>query len=140
MKPSPFDRFAESSSDYVSRAAFFAACVLLVLVWAPSYFLIRDFDAWQLVINTATTIITFLLVALLQNSARRSDRAIHHKLDALADGLADLMEHQLNPDKADLAGDIADLKEAVGLERRFSRPPPARARDRGQRSSTSHRR
>lgn len=140
MKPSRFDRFAESSSDYVSRAAFFAACVLLVLVWAPSYFLIRDFDAWQLVINTATTIITFLLVALLQNSGRRSDRAIHHKLDALADGLADLMEHQLNPDKADLAGDIADLKEAVGLERRFSRPVPARARDLGQHSSTSYRR
>lgn len=56
-------------------------------------------------------------------------RAIHHKLDALADGLADLMEHQLNPDEADLAGDIADLKEAVGLERRFGRPVPARARD-----------
>ena len=138
MKPSRFDRFAESSSDYVSRAAFFAACVLLVLVWAPSYFLIRDFDAWQLVINTATTIITFLLVALLQNSGRRSDRAIHHKLDALADGLADLMEHQVNPDKADLAGDIADLKEAVGLERRFSRPVRARARDRStQEISTS---
>ena len=130
MNTSRVDRFAESSSDYVSRAAFFAACVLLVLVWAPSYFLIRDFDAWQLVINTATTIITFLLVALLQNSGRRSDRAIHHKLDALADGLADLMEHQVNPDKADLAGDIADLKEAVGLERRFSRPVRARARDR----------
>lgn len=126
MRPSRFDRFAESSSDYVSRAAFFAACVLLVLVWAPSYFLIRDFDAWELVINTATTIITFLLVALLQNSGRRSDRAIHHKLDALADGLADLMEHQLNGDKADLAGDIADLKEAVGLERRFGPPVPRR--------------
>lgn len=126
MRPSRFDRFAESSSDYVSRAAFFAACVLLVLVWAPSYFLIRDFDAWELVINTATTIITFLLVALLQNSGRRSDRAIHHKLDALADGLADLMEHQLNGDKADLAGDIADLKEAVGLERRFGPQVPRR--------------
>jgi low affinity Fe/Cu permease len=119
---SRFDHFAEASSDYASRAAFFAACVLLVLVWAPSYFLIRDFDAWQLLINTATTIVTFLLVALLQNSARRSDRAIHHKLDALADGLADLMEHQINKDSADLAGDIADLKRAVGLERRFERP------------------
>lgn len=66
---SRFDHFAEASSDYVSRAAFFAACILLVLVWAPSYFVIRNFDTWQLIINTATTIITFLLVALLQNSA-----------------------------------------------------------------------
>jgi low affinity Fe/Cu permease len=123
---SRFDRFAESSSDYTSRPAFFVACVLLVAVWAPSYFLIRNFDTWQLLINTATTIITFLLVALLQNSGRRSDRAIHHKLDALADGLADLMEHQLNRDRADLAGDIADLKQAVGLETRFERPAPRR--------------
>jgi len=122
MRRPHFDRFAESSSDYVSRAPFFAACVLLVLVWLPSYLLIRDVNAWQVVINTATTIVTFLLVALLQNSGRRSDRAIHHKLDALADGLADLMEHQLNRDKADLARDIADLKQAVGLERRFERP------------------
>lgn len=121
-RTSRFDRFAEASSDYVSRAAFFVACFLLVLVWAPSYFLIRDFDTWQLLINTATTIVTFLLVALLQNSSRRSDRAIHHKLDALADGLADLMEHQIDRDSTDLAGDIADLKDAVGLERRLVRP------------------
>jgi len=119
---SRFDHFAEASSDYVSRAAFFAACILLVLVWAPSYFVIRNFDTWQLIINTATTIIIFLLVALLQNSGRRSDRAIHHKLDALADGLADLMEDRIHPNRADLAGDVADLKRAVGLERRFERP------------------
>jgi low affinity Fe/Cu permease len=123
---SRFDHFAETSSDYVSRAAFFAACILVVLVWAPSYFVIRNFDTWQLIINTATTIITFLLVALLQNSGRRSDRAIHHKLDALADGLADLMEDRIHPNRADLAGDIADLKRAVGLERRFERPAPKR--------------
>ena len=123
---SRFDHFAEVSSDYVSHAAFFAACILLVLVWAPSYFVIRNFDTWQLIINTATTIITFLLVALLQNSGRRSDRAIHHKLDALADGLADLMEDRIHPNGADLAGDIADLKRAVGLERRFERPAQKR--------------
>jgi Low affinity iron permease len=123
-RASRFNRFAEASNEHVSRPTFFVACVLLVLVWAPSYFLIRNFNAWQLVINTATTIVTFLLVALLQNSARRSDRAIHHKLDALADGLADLMEHQISGDATDLAGDIADLKQAVGLERRLERPPP----------------
>jgi low affinity Fe/Cu permease len=124
---SRFDHFAEASSEYASRAAFFAACVLLVLVWAPSYFLIRNLDDWQLIINTATTVVTFLLVALLQNSARRSDRAIHHKLDALADGLADLMENQVHPNRADLARDIADLKRAVGLERRFERPQGRRS-------------
>jgi Low affinity iron permease len=116
----PFNRFAEASTDFVSRGVFFVACVLLVVVWVPSYFLFRNVDTWQLIINTATTIVTFLLVALLQNSARRSDRAVHHKLDALADGLADLMEHQVNADAADLGRDIEELKQAVGLERRLA--------------------
>ena len=113
---SRFDRFAESASEYVSRGAFFALCVLLIVVWAPSYFVLGNFDTWQLLINTATTIVTFLLVALLQNTGRRSDHAIHHKLDALADGLADLMEHEVYGDTADLRRDIAELKDAVGLE------------------------
>ena len=121
--PSSFDRFAEAAADYVSRAAFFAACVLLVLVWAPSYFVLRNLDTWQLVINTATTIVTFLLVALLQNTGRRSDHAIHHKLDALAAGLADLMEHQVHGDAADLQRDIEELKDAIGLGRRTARRP-----------------
>jgi low affinity Fe/Cu permease len=118
-----FDRFAQASSDFASRGAFFAGCVLLVVVWAPSYLVLRNFDTWQLLINTATTIVTFVLVALLQNAARRSDRAIHHKLDALADGLADLMEHQVSGDTADLADDIEDLKQSVGLETRLDAPP-----------------
>jgi len=84
------------SSQIVSRAAFFTMCVVLVLVWAPTYFLIRNVDTWQLVINTITTIITFLMVALLQNSQTRSDQAIQHKLNAIADGLADLMTHTHN--------------------------------------------
>ena len=111
-----FEKFAERATRFASRGVFFVACVLLVVVWVPSYLVIRDVDTWQLIINTATTIVTFLLVALLQNSARRSDRAVHEKLDALADGMADLMEYQLNGDTTDLQHDIADLKHAVGLE------------------------
>lgn len=120
LHPVPFNRFAEASTDFVSRGVFFVGCVSLVVLWVPSYLVFRNVDTWQLVINTATTIVTFLLVALLQNSARRSDRAVHHKLDALADGLADLMEHQLNADAADLDRDIEELKQAVGLERRLA--------------------
>jgi low affinity iron permease len=47
-------------------------------------FLFRSVDTWQLVINTATSVLAFLLVALLQNSERRYDRALHEKVDALA--------------------------------------------------------
>src|SRR5205807_6652938 len=104
-----------------SRATFFAFCVLLIVVWAPSFFVIRSIDTWQLIINTATTIITFLMVALLQNSQTRSDQAVQHKLNAIADGLADLMAHLAGSDKErDLQRDIVELREAVGLEQHES--------------------
>ena len=117
-----FDRFAGRCANFVSRAPFFTFCVLLVVLWAPTYFLVGNFDTYQLIINTPTTIITFLLVALLQNTQKRNEQAIQHKLDAVADGLADLMEHFATDDpgrqaaKEELSDDIEDLRAAVGLE------------------------
>ena len=117
-----FDRFAGRCAEFVSRALFFTFCVLLVVLWAPTFFLVGNFDTYQLIINTPTTIITFLLVALLQNTQKRNEQALQHKLNAVADGLADLMEHFAEDDperraaKEDLSGDIEDLKAAVGLE------------------------
>jgi uncharacterized membrane protein len=117
-----FDRFAGRCANFVSRAPFFTFCVLLIVLWAPTYFLVGNFDTYQLIINTPTTIITFLLVALLQNTQKRNEQAIQHKLDAVADGLADLMEHFATDDpgrqaaKEDLSDDIEDLTAAVGLE------------------------
>ncbi|GAA4024230.1 hypothetical protein GCM10022247_55920 [Allokutzneria multivorans] len=92
-------------------------CVLLVVIWAPSYFLLESADTWQLIINTMTTIVTFLLVALLQNTQKRSDDALQQKLNALADGLSDIMGH-LAKDNPDLEHDRKELREAVGLEDR----------------------
>jgi len=111
-----FDRFANTITGFVSRGTFFALCVLLVLVWAPSYFLFRSVDTWQLIINTATTIITFLLVALLQNSQTRADAALQQKLNAIATALADVME------AVDPGDDYSrqELRYAVGLEERES--------------------
>lgn len=118
-----FDRFAGRCADFVSKAPFFTFCVLLVVVWSPSYFFVGNFDTYQLLINTPTTIITFLLVALLQNTQRRSEQALQHKLNAIADGLSDLMEHFSTDEaegaaKEDLARDVEDLREAVGIEER----------------------
>jgi low affinity Fe/Cu permease len=116
-----FDRFAGAAALVASRAVFFAFCVAMVIVWAPSYFLFGSIDTWQLVINTATTIITFLMVALLQNSQTRADQAVQHKLNAIADGLADLMAHLSGEDQQrDLQNDLRELREAVGLENRES--------------------
>jgi low affinity Fe/Cu permease len=88
------------------------------VLWAPSVFVLRDIDTWQLIINTVTTIITFLLVALLQNAQKRSDQATQHKLNAIADGLSDLM-NQIAGEHT-LRRDCDELPAAVGLEQRES--------------------
>ena len=123
-----FDRFAGGASMVAGRAAFFAFCVLLIVVWAPSIVFLQDVDTWQLIINTATTIVTFLMVALLQNSQTRNDQAVHHKLNAIADGLSDLMvqlEGRL-PDR-DLTQDVKELRAAIGLEEHESTSNNAKA-------------
>ena len=124
-----FDRFAGIAAHMASRAPFFAFCLVLVVVWliqgAVAIISTGTFsrfldDQTQLEINTTTTIITFLMVALLQNSQTSSDQAVQHKLNAIADGIADLMEHlsDLGDDDGHdrLHADIRELRLAVGLE------------------------
>jgi low affinity Fe/Cu permease len=127
-----FDRFAGRASEIVSRAPFFAFCLALVVLWLiEGVFRMLSSgadaflgDSYQLQINTTTTIITFLLVALLQNSQTRSDRAAQHKLNAIADGLADLMNHLAErTDDEELRKDIHELKTAIGLEKRETSAP-----------------
>ena len=114
-----FDRFATHASTFVSRAWFFVMCVLLVVIWAPSIVVLPDVDTWQLIINTATTIVTFLLVALLQNTQKRADDAVQQKLNAIAEGLSAMMERMAR-DHPDLRDDRDELRQAVGLEERES--------------------
>jgi low affinity Fe/Cu permease len=125
-----FDRFAGWAAGLASRAPFFAFCLMLVLIWlvqgAVVVITTRSFSSfldatYQLEINTTTTIITFLMVALLQNSQTRENQAVQHKLNAIADGVADLMEHISDQhDDADLRRDVEELRDAVGLEARES--------------------
>jgi low affinity Fe/Cu permease len=116
-----FDKFATRAAQFVSRAWFFAACLLLVLIWAPSILVIRDVDTWQLIINTATTIVTFLLVALLQNTQTRNDQSTQDKLNALAEAVAVLMAHTADiHDRRGLHDAVTELRDAVGLEDRES--------------------
>jgi low affinity Fe/Cu permease len=123
-----FDRFAGGASTAASRAPFFAFCVGLVSLWllqgAITVLVTHDVhkfldDKYQLEINTTTTIITFLLVALLQNSQTRENRALQHKLNAVADALADMMERLAEQnDDEELRTDVQELRLAVGLEER----------------------
>lgn len=112
-----FDRLATAVSRVVAKAWFFALCVLLVLLWAPSILAIHNIDTWQLIINTATTIITFLLVALLQNTQYRSDQAVQKKLNAIVEFLADLGEALAEQDPS-MPCDVQELRRASGLEKR----------------------
>lgn len=113
----PFDRFAEGVSRFVSKGAFFTISVVVVVIWMPTLFVFHDVDTWQLVINTLTSVLAFLLIALLQNSERRYDEALHQKIDTLAAALADLMEHQAEGDRKVLERHIEELRSSVGLER-----------------------
>jgi low affinity Fe/Cu permease len=108
-----FDRLADVVSRYTSRAWFFVACLLLIVGWACSFPLFPDAESWQLPINSATTIITFLLVSLNANTEARSQAALHKKLNAMADAQADTIEGAEERD-------AEELRAAVGLEERES--------------------
>lgn len=78
-----FDRFAKSSAAISGRPLTFILAVLIIIVWAITGPLFHFNDTWQLVINTSTTIITFLMVFLIQNTQNRDGQALQLKLDEL---------------------------------------------------------
>ncbi|KQW21449.1 hypothetical protein ASC80_10645 [Afipia sp. Root123D2] len=78
-----FGEIANRTSQAAGRALTFLVAVGIVIVWAVSGPLFGFSDTWQLVINTGTTIVTFLMVFLIQNSQNRDSAAIQVKLDEL---------------------------------------------------------
>ncbi len=80
---SPFTRFAKWTSRAAGHPATFVVAVLIILVWAATGPIFGLSDTWQLVINTGTTIITFLMVFLIQNTQNRDSTATQLKLDEL---------------------------------------------------------
>jgi low affinity Fe/Cu permease len=82
-----FRRFAQKTSQLVGSSWSFILAVAIIAVWAVTGPMFRYSDTWQLVINTGTTIITFLMVFLIQNTQNRDAKAIHLKLDELLKGV-----------------------------------------------------
>ena len=78
-----FSKFATSVSHATGKPITFVAAVALVIIWAVSGPLFGFSEVWQLVINTSTTIITFLMIFVLQNSQNRDSEALQAKLDEL---------------------------------------------------------
>ncbi|TIS98746.1 MAG: low affinity iron permease family protein [Mesorhizobium sp.] len=78
-----FTRIANTVAHIAGLAPTFAVCCLIIMVWAVSGPMFGFSDTWQLVINTGTTIVTFLMVFLIQNTQNRDGMAIQTKLDEL---------------------------------------------------------
>ena len=78
-----FGRFAAQCSHYLGSRWAFVAAIGVILIWAVTGPIFHFSDTWQLVINTGTTIVTFLMVFLIQNTQNRDARAIHLKLNEL---------------------------------------------------------
>ncbi|HKB05979.1 MAG TPA: low affinity iron permease family protein [Gemmataceae bacterium] len=78
-----FARLARLATDWSGTTTALFLAILLLVVWAASYPLFDKFDTWQLVINTVTTIITFLMVFLIQRAQNKDSHAIHLKLNEL---------------------------------------------------------
>src|SRR5258706_3995033 len=81
--PGFFTRFANSVALWTGKPAVFSLALLIVLIWAAMGPIFSYSDTWQLVINTGTTIVTFLMVFLIQRSQNKDSLAIHLKLNEI---------------------------------------------------------
>ncbi len=108
-----FSRFASKTAYLVGHPSMFLLAVMVLVLWAISGPFFHYSDTWQLIINTGTTIVTFLVVFLIQNTQNRDAKALHLKLDEL------IRSH--HPASNDLI-DIEKLsdRELDALEKRYA--------------------
>jgi low affinity Fe/Cu permease len=78
-----FAKLARVASDVAGSPYAFIAAVGVVVVWGISGYWVGTSDTWQLIINTGTTIVTFLMIFLVQSSQNRDTRALHLKMDEI---------------------------------------------------------
>jgi len=109
-----FRVFANRSSVMLGSAWAFTGAVLVILVWILTGPTFHFSDTWQLIINTATTVITFLMVFLIQNTQHRDAKAMHLKLDELIRAIKDARDELVDLE------DLSD-EELKKLEEQFRR-------------------
>lgn len=115
--PNPFERFVDAINERVSRAPFFAVILVALALWAASKPFWGSTTKWELALHTGSSILSLLLLVLLENAGRRSEEASQEKLNVLAEALADLMASRAGDDP-DLEKSVTKLREAIGLEER----------------------
>lgn len=119
-----FERFAQMVAGWAGRPPAFVLALLVVLSWGISGPIFRFSDTWQLVINTGTTIVTFLMVFLIQNAQNRDAAALQAKMDELIRashearnffiGIEHLSEDELVQIRDRLERDFGDNAELKG--------------------------
>jgi low affinity Fe/Cu permease len=121
---SSFGRFARCSAHAVGQPAAFVTAVAVIILWAVAGPFFGFSDTWQLVINTGTTIVTFLMVFLIQNTQNKDAEAMHIKLDELIRALDNAQNALLNLEDLEekdldrIRGDYLKLAESARLELR----------------------
>lgn len=134
MKPELiFTHIANAISHAAGKAVTFGLCVVAVLAWAVTGPFFGYSDTWQLIINTSTTIITFLMVFLIQNTQNRDSAAIQAKLDELIRasearnrliGIEHLTEKEVEQLRKDIERKVSALAKGKQgrLQKRGSQP------------------
>jgi low affinity Fe/Cu permease len=117
-----FHRFSTRVSNLAGSSSAFILAAAIIVVWAVSGPFFGFSNTWQLVINTGTTIITFLMVFLIQNTQNRDSKAIHLKLDELISGLPDTRDRLIDIEEASdkdldrLEREFREVRERLDLE------------------------
>ncbi|MDI1253623.1 low affinity iron permease family protein [Thermomonas sp.] len=119
-----FTRFANAASRFTGSPASFILAITVVVLWVVSGPIFKFSNTWQLVINTGTTIITFLMVFLIQNSQNRDSKALQIKLDELIRATKGAHNTLLDLEELE-EGELQTLKnryEALAKRARAGRP------------------
>ena len=109
-----FRVFARHSSATLGSAWAFAAAILIIIVWGATGPTFHFSDTWQLIINTGTTIVTFLMVFLIQNTQNRDAKAVHLKLDEIIRAIKGARNELVDLE------DLSD-EDLAALEKQFQR-------------------
>ena len=138
-----FDRIADDATRVLGSLPALAASIALVVGWGLTGPLFNFSDTWQLFINTTTTVVTFWMVFVIQNSANRQSKATQLKLDELIRALADArnefvaLDHATEAELESREAEFGELANAAGADP--EPPSPKRPSDsRADRKASSH--
>jgi low affinity Fe/Cu permease len=130
-QPWTFSNLARQASYVLGTSTAFVAACALVLVWAATGPLFAFSDTWQLVINTGTTVVTFLMVFLVQNTQNRDARALHLKLDELVRSISTARNQLIDLENC-------TDEELESMERQFHAVRQRQQRRQGHRKHEKH--